>query len=93
MSCNSTIAWKASLTRMSPPICTSAPSPQLALILKTVGAANGLSDSMPYFVRNGQGRPLIKPNCLRFGKISAAAFEIRWQEVESARRIETRKRQ
>lgn len=56
MSCNSTIAWKASLTRIPPPICVFAPGSQFALKLKTVGAANDLSDSMPYFACNGCGR-------------------------------------
>jgi hypothetical protein len=42
MSCNPTIAWKASLTRIPPPIGTSAPGSQFALNLKIVGAANDL---------------------------------------------------
>jgi hypothetical protein len=56
MSCNFTIAWKASLTRIPPLICVFAPDSQFALKLKTVGAANDLSDSMPYLVCNGCGR-------------------------------------
>jgi hypothetical protein len=50
MSCNPTIAWKASLMRIPPPICTSAPGSQFALKLKIVGAANDLTITvLPYF--------------------------------------------
>ena len=56
MSCNRTVAGKASLTRIPPPICVPALGPQLALNWKTGSAANDLSDSMPDFACNGPGR-------------------------------------
>ena len=40
MSCQPSFAWKASLTRTPPPICTSAPGSKTALVLRAVGAAN-----------------------------------------------------
>ena len=40
MSCQSSFAWKASLTRTPPPICTSALGSQTALIWRAVGVAN-----------------------------------------------------
>jgi hypothetical protein len=50
MSCNPTIAGKASATRIPPPICASALGSQTALNLKTVGAANDLTITvLPYF--------------------------------------------
>src|SRR4029077_18426068 len=42
MSRQLSIAWKASLTRTPPPICTSALGSQTALIWRAVGAANAL---------------------------------------------------
>ena len=53
MSYNPTIAGKVSPTRIPPLICASALDSQFALNLKAVGAANDLSDSMPYFACNG----------------------------------------
>jgi hypothetical protein len=49
MSCNPTIAGKASPTRIPPPICALALGSQLALNLKTVGAANDLRDTLALF--------------------------------------------
>jgi hypothetical protein len=40
MSYQLSFAWKASLTRTPPPICTSARGSKIALILRAVGAAN-----------------------------------------------------
>lgn len=40
MSCQSSFAWKASLTRTPPPICASAPGSQTALIWRAVGVAD-----------------------------------------------------
>jgi hypothetical protein len=40
MSYQLSIAWKASLTRTPPPICTSALGSQTALIWRAVGVAN-----------------------------------------------------
>jgi hypothetical protein len=45
MSYNPTIAWKASLTRIPPPIGASAPGSQFALNLKVMGVANDLRDT------------------------------------------------
>jgi hypothetical protein len=49
MSCNPTIAGKVSLTRIPPPICVPALGSQLALNMKTVGAANDLRDTLALF--------------------------------------------
>ena len=40
MSCQSSFAWKASPTRIPPPICTSAPGSQTALIWRAEGVAD-----------------------------------------------------
>jgi hypothetical protein len=53
MSFNPTIAWKASLTRTPPPICTFAPGSQTALIWRAMGAANVLRNTSCLISRNG----------------------------------------
>jgi hypothetical protein len=53
MSFNPTIAWKASLTRTPPPICTFAPGSQTALIWRAMGAANALRNTSCLISRNG----------------------------------------
>jgi hypothetical protein len=53
MSFNLTIAWKASPTRTPPPICTSAPGPQTALVWRAAGAASILRDTAWLVSRNG----------------------------------------
>ena len=60
MSCQSSFAWRASLTRTPPPICAFAPGSQTALIWRAEGVADkqintprGFSDN-PLNQRNGR---------------------------------------
>jgi hypothetical protein len=67
MSCQSSFAWKASLTRTPPPICTSALGSQTALIWRAVGVANNKTITPSAFSDN----PGIRRRLRLFATVAA----------------------